>query len=140
MPRAKFEGMAASDPRFSSKLYEAVSADLRRTYDLALTVGQRDSESSLAAFLLEMHARTNSDAWMLSLQMPRSDIADYLGVTTETVSRTFSKFAKRGLIDLNGRRDICLKDFPALERLAEGLVDKRSGRLLRARNRHLQNP
>lgn len=139
MPRAVFEGMAAGDSRFSSKLYQAVSADLRRTHDLALTVGQRDSESSLAAFLLEMHARTNSDARMLSLQMPRSDIADYLGVTTETVSRTFSKFRKRGLVDLHGRRGIYLKDFPALERLAEGLVDKRSARLLPARNRRFQD-
>lgn len=120
MPRAVFENVAADDPRFSSKLYEALASDLRRTYDLVLTVGQRDSESSLAAFLLEMHARTGTRNSILVLPMPRSDIADHLGLTTETVSRTFSKFAQRGLIHISGRRGISLKNPAALERLAEG--------------------
>lgn len=123
MPRSAFEGIAADDPRFSSKLYEAVASDLRRTHELALTVGQRNSESSLAAFLLEMRVRTNAETNALTLQMPRSDIADYLGLTTETVSRTFSKLARRGLIHLSGRRGVSLKDPAVLERLAEGLPD-----------------
>lgn len=123
MAKLEFQAMAREESQFSTKLFEAVSADLVRAYDLALTVGQRGSEAGLAAFLLEMHARTSApDSMDVILQIPRADIADYLGITTETVSRTFSKFVKRGLIDMNGRRGIRLVNRAALEQLAEGLA------------------
>jgi CRP/FNR family transcriptional regulator len=123
VPKSEFEAIAREESRFSSKLFEAVSADLVRAYDLALTVGQRGSEAGLAAFLLEMHARTSeAESMDVLLQIPRTDIADYLGVTTETVSRTFSKLTKRGLIEMKGRRGIRLVNRAALEQLTEGLA------------------
>jgi CRP/FNR family transcriptional regulator len=121
-PKVAFEAIAGVHADFSCKLYEAVSLDLLRAYDLALTVGQRNSEASLATFLLDMQARApdGAPADVISLPMPRADIADYLGVTTETVSRTFSKFVRRGLIQMQRRRTVRLLDRPAMEQLAEG--------------------
>lgn len=71
VPKSEFEAIAREESRFSSKLFEAVSADQVRAYDLALTVGQRGSEAGLAAFLLEMHARTSeAESMDVLLQIP----------------------------------------------------------------------
>ena len=60
MPRAGFRAAAQSDPDFSFQLFVSVSERLARASDLALTVGQRTAEASLAAFLIEMHDRTTA--------------------------------------------------------------------------------
>jgi CRP-like cAMP-binding protein len=78
----------------------------------------------LAAFLIEMHNRTcvgDPAQRDLCLPMPRSDIADYLGLTPETVSRLFTRFVQLGLIALCKRRGVSLLGFAALQRLAQGL-------------------
>lgn len=125
MPRAGFQAAAQADPQFSFQLFVSVSERLARASDLALTVGQRTAESSLAAFLIEMHNRTctgdpaNRD---LALPMPRSDIADYLGLTPETISRLFTRFVQQGLIATSKRRGVSLRGLDALQRLAQGLA------------------
>lgn len=126
MSKPAFEAAAFDDLQFSSKLYQAVSLDLARAYDLALTVGQRDSQASLAMFLLEMNTRTapaSGATDTVLLPMPRSDIADYLGLTTETISRNFSKFARLGVIRILGRRHIRLTERAMLLQMAEGLPE-----------------
>jgi CRP/FNR family transcriptional regulator, anaerobic regulatory protein len=124
MPRAGFKAAAQADPQFSYQLFVSVSERLARASDLALTVGQRTAEASLAAFLIEMHERTRmgdparSD---LFLPMPRSDIADYLGLTPETISRLFTRFAQQGLIAICKRRGVNLLSLGALQQMAQGL-------------------
>lgn len=125
MARPAFENAARANARLSFELFSSVSASLTRSAELALTIGQRTSESSLAAFLLEMDARTqagvSTEEETIYLPMPRTDIADYLGLTAETISRTFTKFSRGGLISLCRRRGVRLLDRSALEHLAEGL-------------------
>jgi CRP/FNR family transcriptional regulator len=124
MPRAVFRVTAQADPEFSFRLFVAVSERLSRASDLALTVGQRSAEASLAAFLIEMHSRTcvgDPAQRDLCLPMPRSDIADYLALTPETVSRLFTRFVQLGLIALCKRRGVSLLEFAVLQRLAQGL-------------------
>ena len=70
----------------------------------------------LAAFLLEMTQRKPADE-MIELVMTRQDIADYLGLTIETVSRTFSQLERDGIIALTTSRRICLTNRAALRRL-----------------------
>ena len=104
---------AVEDSRLMSKLYESVAGDLARAYDLALSVGQRDAEDSVATFLLTVETRAkaeSADGETLSLPMSRSDIADYLGLSLETVSRIFTGFKRRGFIELSGRRGVRLVD------------------------------
>ena len=124
MPRTKFKTAARTHPQFSYQLFVAVSGMLERSSELALTVGQRSAEASLAAFLLEMHRRIISGdpaGRDILLPMPRTDIADYLGLTPETVSRVFTRLAGKQIIAVNKRRGIGLLALEPLQRLAEGL-------------------
>lgn len=129
MPRAEFRTAARAHPQFAFQLFVAVSGMLNRSSELALTVGQRNAEASLAAFLLEMHRRvTASDPERreIFLPMPRTDVADYLGLTPETISRVFTQFADRKLISVHKRRGIRLSALGALQRLAEGFPPEAS--------------
>lgn len=125
MPRPGFRSAAQADPQFSYSLFVSVADRLARVSDLALTVGQRSAEASLAAFLIEMQERTcigNPEQRALFLPMPRSDIADYLGLTPETISRLFTKFCQQGLIATCKRRGVNLVSMAALQQLAQGLT------------------
>lgn len=124
MPRARFKSAAQADAQFAYHLFVSVAKRLAHTSDLTLTVGQRSAEASLAAFLIEMHERTamgDPDTCDLFLPMPRSDIADYLGLTPETISRLFTRFTQQGLIATCKRRGVSLLSLGALQRLAQGL-------------------
>jgi CRP/FNR family transcriptional regulator, nitrogen fixation regulation protein len=76
----------------------------------------KSAEERVAGFLLEMAGRNSSGA-AIELPMSRQDIADYLGLTIETVSRTFSQFVHSGTIVLETTRRIQLRDRLALNRL-----------------------
>ena len=67
----------------------------------------------MAAFLIEW-AEHSPDGDVAVLAMTRHDIADYLGLTIETVSRTLSQLERDGLIDLPAARQIRLADIEAL--------------------------
>ena len=55
--------------------------------------------------------------------MSRTDIADYLGLTIETVSRTFTRLRNDGVIRLDGAAHVVIEDEHALEELAEAMGD-----------------
>ena len=76
----------------------------------------KSAEERVAGFLLEMAGRNSAGA-AVELPMSRQDIADYLGLTIETVSRTFSQFVQSGTIALETSRRIQLRNRPALNRL-----------------------
>jgi CRP/FNR family transcriptional regulator len=117
-----FHTAAADDTRFLRKLYESVASDLTRTHEHALSVGQRDAEGSIAAFVLSVERRVlGADSGeVLALPMSRADIADYLSLSVETVSRVLTGFKRQRLIDLSGRRGLKVRDHMALRALAEG--------------------
>jgi CRP/FNR family transcriptional regulator len=56
-----------------------------------------------------------------ALPMTRGDIADYVGMTIETVSRTLTKLRSDGMIDIPNASDIVIMNRPAMERIAEGM-------------------
>ena len=84
-------------------------------------LGRMAPRERLASFLLRVAAEPalKHVGQSFVLPMPREDIADYLGLTIETVSRTFSAFAKESLISIEKRNIIQLKNKPALQALAE---------------------
>ncbi|AXK79815.1 hypothetical protein DW352_04350 [Pseudolabrys taiwanensis] len=116
-----FHAAAALNSRFMLRLYEAVASDLARTQEQAVSVGQRGADGSVAAFLLSVAGRSlPSDGFgTLSLPMSRADIADYLGLSLETVSRVFTGFKRLGFITLRGRRGVRLVDRAALRAIAD---------------------
>lgn len=123
-----FHAVAVKDTRILLKLYESVALDLSRAYELTLSVGQRDAQDSVATFLLTVEARAiaESDGGdTLTLPMSRADIADYLGLSLETVSRIFTSFNRRGFVELSGRRGVRLVDRAALRALSGARADDR---------------
>jgi CRP/FNR family transcriptional regulator len=114
---------AAQDPALALKLYEAVARELAATRDLMLTTGQRSATERVVSFLLAFSRRAQrngQDPLCFELPMTRADIGDFLGLTIETVSRTFTKLRTLGLIELPQSHQVRLVDLDQLESLAAG--------------------
>ena len=123
LPKRAFHALAREKAGLAFRLYQATSIELVGAHDLALTVGQRDAAGALAVFLLWLSQRNEQrgiDSKRISLPMSRTDIADYLGLTGETVSRVFTRLKTQGLVKVTGRRLVQLTNIPALIELAEG--------------------
>ncbi len=90
---------------------------LRHTQDHLLLLGRKNALERLAAFLLEMADRSGSTE-VLDLAMPRHDIADYLGLTLETVSRMFAELKEMGQIKLESARRVRVVDIDKLRAMA----------------------
>jgi CRP/FNR family transcriptional regulator len=122
-PMTHLQECAAQDARLGLKLYEAVAEELTAARDLLMTVCHRTASERLAAFLLALsrrNRRRGESELELVLPMTRADIADLLGLTIETISRTFTKFRVEGLIDLEQCILVTIRNSQALE-LAAGL-------------------
>ena len=104
------------DSGAARRLCALAMADLQRSQDHALTLGRRSANERVASFLVDMAARLG-DVDNLELPMTRQDIADYLGLTIETVSRTLTHLQVSGLIKLAGCRSIHLRKPRALAEL-----------------------
>lgn len=116
-----FHAAASGNPDLLLKLYKVVCEDLSSAHDLVATIAKRDAEGSMAAFLLDIAARApgryaKND--FVPLPMLRGDVADYLGLTSETVSRIFTIFKKRGFIEVRGRHGIRLLNRRALREIS----------------------
>jgi CRP/FNR family nitrogen fixation transcriptional regulator len=91
-------------------------AELRRSQDHALTLGRRSASERVASFLMDLATRIG-DGEHVELPMSRQDMADYLGLTIETVSRTLTQLQVSGAIGLTGCRSIHLRKPRALAEL-----------------------
>jgi CRP/FNR family transcriptional regulator len=123
LPAAALNHSAARDPELGFKLYEAVARELAATRDLMLTTGQRSAAERVVSFLLAFSRRSERNGQSPSefeLPMTRADIGDFLGLTIETVSRTFTKLRTLGLIELPQSNRVKLVDLEALDSLASG--------------------
>lgn len=123
MPLAALHKIATSDPALSFMLYKAVAEELAATRDLMMTTGHRSASERVATFLIALsrrNKRNGEDEDIISLPMTRVDIADYLGLTIETVSRTLTKLKMKGFIDLPQSTRVVLLDILELQKLAEG--------------------
>ena len=115
--RSAIERAAEQDIHAARELYTLTSRQLGRLCDHMLMLGRKGAAERVVSFLLEMAARERPGA-ALQLPMSRTDIADYLGLTIETVSRCFSKLGRSHAIELDGARQVRLRDVRALEAMA----------------------
>jgi CRP/FNR family transcriptional regulator, nitrogen fixation regulation protein len=114
--RKGLEALAATDERLAQWFFSYALRSLARAQDHSLVLGRRSAAQKLAAFLLEIAAHTpHGEA--IELAMTRQDIADYLGLTIETVSRTLSQFERNAVIAIPSTRRIRLKDLASLREL-----------------------
>ena len=114
--RRVIERLAAGNRAVSHQLFAYAMQNLARAQAHAAMLGQRTAAERLAAFLIDWAARCPGDR-TVTLAMTRQDIADYLGLTIETVSRTLSGLQRRALIGLPSARQVVLVDSAGLRAL-----------------------
>lgn len=115
MRRSTLLALAEKDGDVARKLWEVAVQELGRAHDHALLL-IKSAQERIVAFLLEMAERLH-DATSFQLPMSRQDIADYLGLTIETVSRSFTQLEAASAIELPASRHIILRNRFALSRL-----------------------
>lgn len=98
--RSRLVELTANDPAFGEQVMTSMMRSLERAQDHMLLLGRKTAQEKMATFLLDMADRLSDDHEHFELPMQRSDIADHLGLTIETVSRTLTQFARNGLIEL----------------------------------------
>jgi CRP/FNR family transcriptional regulator, nitrogen fixation regulation protein len=116
--RVSLAHVAESDTTVARDLLNMTAINLKHAEDHMLLLGRKTSLERVAAFLLEMDHRLTA-AGVMALPMCRRDIADYLGLTLETVSRALSALHDQGILGFLGQtqRQIVLLDRPKLAEL-----------------------
>src|SRR6516162_4717220 len=107
--------LSGRDPAIGSELFALTGRELRRVQDRMLLL-VKSAQERVASFLLEMAERAGSGN-IIELPMSRQDIADHLGLTIETVSRTLTGLASGATIEVPTSRRIVLRNRSALARL-----------------------
>jgi CRP/FNR family nitrogen fixation transcriptional regulator len=110
--RQSLQTVANNDPIVGCHLLSMTSINLERAENHLLLLGRNTALERVAAFLIEMDERLTA-AGIMALPMSRRDIADYLGLTLETVSRELSYLHGAGVLDFRAgtrRREIMIRD------------------------------
>ena len=121
--RSRLEPSAYGDAALQGEVLASTLRSLDRAREHMLLLGRKTAPERVAAFLLDMADRIAADDGRcemprFELPMTRSDIADYLGLTIETVSRTLSHFVRDGMIRMPAAsRCIELRDRQGLQQL-----------------------
>jgi CRP/FNR family transcriptional regulator len=124
-PRRKLDGLRERYPRLDRRLLSLSIDELTAAQEQLLLLGRKTAEERLVSFLILLsqgQVRRGQVPDPITLPMTRSDIADYLGLTIETVSRTFSGLKKKGLIELQDTTHVHLVDRDRLEEMAAGFA------------------
>ena len=115
--RCSLEALASRDQAFANQVIASMMRSLERAQDHMLLLGRKHALEKIATFLLVLSERLTEDGHV-DLPMSRIDIADHLGLTIETVSRSLTQLERQGVIELPAhRRCIVLRDRAALQRL-----------------------
>lgn len=114
---ASFDTLAQKDPAVAAHLLKLTTSNLQHAEEHMLLLGRKTALEKVAAFLVEMDKRMAATAF-IALPMSRRDIADYLGLTLESVSRALTKLRVAGVLKFVGttQRDIAILD-------RQGLID-----------------
>jgi CRP/FNR family transcriptional regulator len=127
-PYAGFERMMADFPGLKQRLLEQTLDELDSALDWMVLLGRKTAEERVASLLLMLATRSSllsegngglpGQSETFQLHLKRQEIADFLGLTYETVSRQFTILKKAGLIEIAGRRRITIPDVDGLARAA----------------------
>lgn len=107
-------------PVLQQQFRRLMSKEINRSHQLVMSLGALRSEQRLAAFLLSLSNRLAALGYSPNefvLRMSREEIGNYLGLTLETVSRLFSRFAREGLLQIH-QREVHILDMQALRLLS----------------------
>lgn len=125
-PRRRLIDLMARIPALERRLFEISNQELDHAQQHMLLLGRKTARERLATFLLDCAAKAKrhgrSDE-AVDLPMSRGDIADYLGLTTETVSRSFTHLKRDGLIALPDPATVRIVDRAGLGAIAAGEIE-----------------
>jgi CRP/FNR family transcriptional regulator, nitrogen fixation regulation protein len=107
--KSALKALTSREAEVADRLLSLTARELARKQDLALLLS-RSAEDRVIYFLIEMSQRISSKENLIALPMTRQHIADYLGLTIETVSRILWDLERRGAIEIEGRRRIVLRN------------------------------
>lgn len=101
IPFETLEGLSSEIPELHHQLFRIMSKEIASDQSLLMLMAQKSAEERLAAFLVNLSSRLkqrNFSEVEFNLSMSRKDIGNYLGLTIETISRTFSRFQNDGIL------------------------------------------
>ena len=114
-PRARAEALVDADPHLARAFRQIACGRLHHAQACLFRLGRTSALARVASFLLEMGERCRRAAdGAVEVPVTRDDIADYLGLTSETVSRALTELRRRGAIALPTRQNIHIADGAAL--------------------------
>ena len=123
--RARVRTLLDDFPAMEKRLLAVASTELVAAQDQMLLLGRKTARERLASFLM-LQSRQGTicqgSRSRFALPMSRGDIADYLGLTIETVSRTLTKLRTEGFIEIPSASEIAIRAPGALENLATGMA------------------
>ncbi len=117
LPMDELESLCHRLPGLQKQMRRIMGKEVTNDHKLLLLLGKMTAEERLASFLLSLSARMEERHWKeneFNLTMPRQDIANYLGMAVETVSRLFATFQAEKVIDVD-RRHITILDMSRLK-------------------------
>ena len=122
-PRARFDDFVDDHSAMERELYRMAAHELAAAHQQFVLLGRKTATERLASFLVLLFERTERPmagaSGMLRLPMSRSDIADYLGLTKETVSRVISALKRERIIRLESLDLVQILDRDRLDQLSE---------------------
>lgn len=122
LKKENLERILLQNPEISLKIIQEMADRINSAENLAQTLATKDVEARLATVLIEFmnkYGQKKEEGIYIKLPLNREQIANYCGITRETVSRRLSKFDKMGIIKLKGNKGLIIKDKEALLSLAE---------------------
>jgi len=125
-PRSRLLGLFDELPSLERRMLSMAADELASAQEQILLLGRKTARERVASFLLTMSRqarRRRGTGNPVELPMSRADIADYLGLTIETVSRTITKLAKEGIIELPNAHTAVIKNLHTLEAVESGEED-----------------
>lgn len=123
--RPRLRALLDDFPAMEQRLLQVASNELVAAQEQMLLLGRKTARERLASFLMAQSRQGSACQAVrgrFALPMTRGDIADYLGLTIETVSRTLTKLRGEGMIEIPSSTEIIIRDHGGLENLAEGMV------------------
>lgn len=124
-PASAIEDMISESPELEHRLHEQALRELDEAREWMLTLGRKSASEKVASFLFLIASHIDPEVQLtegevrFELPLKRADIADFLGLTIETVSRQVTNLRKRGIISLENNRTVIVPSIEALERACE---------------------
>lgn len=121
LPVEHLDDLTHKLPGLQHHFFHLMSQEIQNSHQLALMLSKRTAEERIASLLLSLSgrfARRKLSPTQFNLPMARNDIANFLGLAVETVSRVFTRFQNQGLIRARGR-EVELLDLDALQGISQ---------------------